>query len=840
MTNTIKITCLNASFVDKHNPLHNYSKFNTLSAGLVNTRISGFHLFKSILNFNIPKIQADKITNAYLFIFIKKLQYIGSTPESIGICGNYSDIDTSSILWDTFPTEKFTPVFHLNIPKSASDSYIKINVTEILKELCINNEHYNLVLCPIDSKSQIIATFSAPSSDNPPYLKIQYEKSVLEPDSKTPYNNLKEEETQVEPITHSATRSENPNMSQSENNNKELINAIHASLASHSKSLLSLNNKLEKCTSNEVIEGISEKLTTQTQELSSIKDSFEILNSSLNFDSMIELINSIAEKINFLPEICSYDDLKIISDSITVLSENINSCKDILNNLNEIISSSPIPGSIENVLNLINELKNNISAQNNNIETILKKIDTINISLEKIIEDETIYTNYFSNIEDYLSNQTENINSLKDSILDEFSNNFTLLNEKNKSVFNQINLINDSITSLSSEITDLFEKNTDFLTTMTTSLDNSRINPEDIKTINGNILNSQEKFDIFNTEINSLKDTINNLYTDNAKLFTENHQVIFDHIQSINSIINSLEDKITDLLKKNTELLTTIASSIDDSKLNIDDISTLNDNINIFQTQITKLNDEITSLRNFAASFEKNNTNIISTNHQIILEKLQMNRDNLNELHNIISNLSEYTEDNLKSININFENLFNQVQLNNVNIDSLKDIISNSTTNNLDLLNTNYNSISDKIESTNNNINSIKLEFYDMLTAINLINDKINIIAKVDERLSNYEKVQKINSDNISYLVNNINLLSKDIINIKDSINPIKDNILELNAEILSIKDSINNMSTKIPSNSDNSISCNMDEIKNRLTDLSTSIDQIANSLSDLTIEPLN
>ncbi|HCW52795.1 MAG TPA: hypothetical protein DG753_03445 [Clostridium sp.] len=176
MANTIKITCLNASFVDKHNPLNNYSKFDTLSAGLVNTRISGFHIFKSILAFNIPKIQADKIKNAYLFIFIKKLQYSGNTPESIGICGNYSNVNTSTIVWDTFPNENLTPVYHLNIPQNSSDSYIKINVTEIIKDLCTNSEYYNLILCPIDSKSQIIATFNSITSDNPPYLKIEYNK----------------------------------------------------------------------------------------------------------------------------------------------------------------------------------------------------------------------------------------------------------------------------------------------------------------------------------------------------------------------------------------------------------------------------------------------------------------------------------------------------------------------------------------------------------------------------------------------------------------------------------------------------------------------------------------
>ncbi len=177
MTNIIKINCESTTFVDKHNPVNNYSKFKTISTGIVNSHSTGFHLFKSFLNFNVPKINTDKIINAYLFIYIKNLQTVDNVPESIGICGNHTNITSSNLSWDNFPEDDYTDIFHLNIPKNSSNSYVKINVTEIVKDLTKYHENYNLILCPIGLKSQIIVTFSSCTSDNPPYLKIEYEKS---------------------------------------------------------------------------------------------------------------------------------------------------------------------------------------------------------------------------------------------------------------------------------------------------------------------------------------------------------------------------------------------------------------------------------------------------------------------------------------------------------------------------------------------------------------------------------------------------------------------------------------------------------------------------------------
>lgn len=295
MANTIKITCSNASFVDKHNPLHNYSKFDTLSAGLVNTRLSGFHLFKSILSFDVPKIEADKIKNAYLFIFINKLQYSGNAPENIGICGNYSNVNTSTVLWNTFPTEKFTPTFHLNLPKSSSDSYIKINITEILKELCINDEYYNLILCPIDSSPQIITVFSSPSSDNPPYLKIEYDKPETYP-SKEKIDGINDKLNLINSLYERSTAQE-----EAEKTNRENI-----------LSLLNNVNLLNK-------------------EIVDLKDNIFKLNSEvLNIKNSINDMCAKSESVSNNPSNCNLDE---INNKLSDLSASINQISNTLSDL---------------------------------------------------------------------------------------------------------------------------------------------------------------------------------------------------------------------------------------------------------------------------------------------------------------------------------------------------------------------------------------------------------------------------------------------------------------------------------------------------------------------------
>ena len=133
MINTIQVNCTSSTFVDKYHSIANFSKSNIITAGIVHNRTIGTNIYKSILNFKLSELKPDMINAAFLFLFVENISYNGSSLSSIGICGNYEHTNAKDLNWSTFPQGGSTEMLHLTLPKNSTGSYIKINVTAILK-----------------------------------------------------------------------------------------------------------------------------------------------------------------------------------------------------------------------------------------------------------------------------------------------------------------------------------------------------------------------------------------------------------------------------------------------------------------------------------------------------------------------------------------------------------------------------------------------------------------------------------------------------------------------------------------------------------------------------------
>ncbi|NOW58288.1 hypothetical protein DFH83_000268 [Clostridium saccharobutylicum] len=172
MENSIKINCNDATYVCKFHSNTNFSKNNSLLVGGFTNKLSSFNLYRSILNFHIPDLKSDSIKEAYLFLFLEDIKYIHNGPENLILLGNSENIDIPNANWTNFPNNNFTKPVILSMPNTYVGSYLKVDVTSIIKSLVKFNMNYNIILTPPNKNSNAIFKLASSMSYTPPYLNI--------------------------------------------------------------------------------------------------------------------------------------------------------------------------------------------------------------------------------------------------------------------------------------------------------------------------------------------------------------------------------------------------------------------------------------------------------------------------------------------------------------------------------------------------------------------------------------------------------------------------------------------------------------------------------------------
>lgn len=676
MTNIIKINCESTTFVDKHNPVNNYSKLKTISTGIVNNHSSGFHLFKSLLNFTVPKINTDKIISAYLFIYIKNMQTIDTVPESIGICGNHTNINTSNLSWDNFPEDDYTDIFHLNIPKNSSNSYVKINVTEIIKELTKYHENYNLILCPIGLKSQIIVTFSSCTSDNPPYLKIEYEKSnaantdkeIIKDkipsmsrfvdDSTMNHNkaNAAENIVKVNNSSNSTQYSLN-NLNQHTNGKQydykkidDTLNNILNKIAIQSESISLLGKSIEDNKTKYLLEDITKSLSTQNESLSNLSDLLKDNISQTTLNDLSSKFSSQSEELSNLKQVfldnSNSSDFENISNIINLLNDNINNQNLSIEDIKKKINDDTSINEINNVLNLINDNNLNLSTKLIDIQIILDELNKKYHQIDSLVNITDTNSQTINTLLDKVNKNHESLGKIAENN-ELYSDNISQIKSNTNSAFVILNQLNSAISTNESSLKDI--PNIKKL----------------ITDLNESIVNQLSKLDLVKTDIiSSSKDGIN--------IISQKSDNISEEIKFSNSNINEIKSELTSILNDNNALLLSIQSSILNDKVSPDDISSIKEILAEIMDNFISFNNNINSLNTFEVSHYNDISDILNSLSTKI-NTLDSATKKLNSLESCVkSNLENNTIVNnkldifnaeIKKVNNKFDTLSNKIQV---------------------------------------------------------------------------------------------------------------------------------------------------------------------------------
>lgn len=809
MSKVIKINCSHASYVDKYYPSSNYCESSSLVTGIVSSRMLGFNLYKTILNFNVADIDPKKVKSAHLFIFVENMKYANTFPGNIGICGNSEDINLKSVVWNNFPKKNFTEVLYLNIPRNSSGSYIKIDILPIIQELLQAKSKYNLIFTPIDSDSSVIVKFSSASSNNPPYLKISLEESFSEKGSNV--SSLKKPAPKTIPNSNKTVPSTNHNKqdinkkiddgSKKEiikNNNKSthddylnnvqsqinfrnnqsheiktqtILNEILASLASQSQIISCIKNNSEEHLKDsplkKELDNISNKIECYCEELKLIKDELlkkascdDILCSDKKIEEVLTKLDCQTELIESIKNIAdntsTMKDIEVTNDHISALSENLDSLGIILNSLLESVSKNANSQDIDSINAIIATLINSLDNQNDDLLAIKDLIK--NVSTCENIED---INNLISNLTDCINLQNEQITLINKKLescasCDEVSANNALLIELNTAINAQDNnlaSISDLITIIKSTIECQIPK----INNVTETIDNLP-SKEDIADALSPLTTKDDLIDAISSlsSKNDIADAINTLPSkEYISEIAENLSSKEDLIKATSSLLTQeyFTDVIGSLPAKTdaafvTELVSNISQVITDQGSILTSILNKTDNDENFDSIINLLNNIIMSS---------------SENSKTLLEVLALSTisdKNNTTVLNILNTIASESEINSSLI----AEISNSVNKPDSNILELKEIVHeliNNTSDHLLILKTIK-------ENTDNSVTSDDANEIN----INILNVNNELKTKLDSQyellVSLKDYIEKsldcaITPDNISSLESTINDSFQDI-----------------------------------------------------------------------------
>ena len=872
MINTTQISCSASTYVDKFHPSFNFSNINTLVAGIINNRTLGTNIYKTIISFNISNLKPDMIENAFLYIFVDNINFSGSSINNIGICGNYEHADIKNINWRTFPQEGSTEMLHLSLPKNSNGSYIKINITAILKQLSKFDINYNLILAPIGVKSSIIVKFGSCNSSNPPYLKLEIKEQKddysqinnEEKDNDILYeSNIDSNDEQLQKVPFGVSNKMLRNSSLESNNDEKKVDTYNEQADVSNK-----DSDFEKFAARNHFVGnsnninsrvldipaffteISNTLSHQSELLDSLKsynDNSNLKNIFSNMSDKIEnfytefsdlhqeisskpwvkyidlnnaMILKLSQKLDgqslllnsikdIASENCSLSDIEKTNDSIIALSDNMQSLDLLLNEIKEKSSYNSTSEEVNALNSLVTLLLNTLDIQSSDLSSIKEVLQNSS--------DKNDLDNINTQINSFTGN-FENINSILNTIettvtkscsKEDLKENNNIINEDLEKTNNLISDLSNSIISISNSIKAVEE--------ITSKMSSS----DEINNINKLINELKNSIDTKNIEINDIKENFNNIVTVKD---IEAINALISAMQKDNesqiSALSAIKSDLTNKIDKNSEIL-----------LSLTDIASQNpscDNIKEFisETIVKSLNVQANDI-----SSTINNSLILQTKDisSIINDSLITQTDDISSVINkslitqadavssIINKFLTSQTDIISSIDDNISNIHAENDLS-----SIKEALINI----MQLLDNN----SIKIKSSSNTNETYFKSISDLL-------------EKLNNRLSNFENLNsKLDLFENSSVVLSQNFLdlNREIVKLKGIVLPISENLDLLKTDFNNLKETILNSDHLNSPISESNNAHEINSINNRLSSLSENLQKVMDIISSITIEPLN
>lgn len=802
MVNTIKINCSEAAYVDKYHSYVNFSKSSNLIAGIINNRNLGVNLYKTILNFKLSDITPDSVKSAYIFIFVENMKYSGNTPSNIGICGNYEHIDIPVLNWTSFPNEGSTEILNLSMPRNSTGSYIKINVTSILKELSKFDINYNFIFTPTSVNSSMIIKLGSCNCSNPPYLKLElfeddpiYEHTKREIDDNfsTEEDNLDlNEKDEMLPGSSDIIFQNNisDNIDAPENNSKNSYDIEYSDdikkedINYRNKDMLNVYDKVL-----DIPTLFTEVLNTLAYQ-SELLDNLKIPDNKEDFDNMFSNIsgklNSVNEEIlnlyNELSTKSSSKDIVLTNTMIEKLNQKLESQTSIINSIKVITSDNSLTEDIEKTNDLILTLSDNIES----LYTILneiKEISSANSTSEEITALNSIMTLLVSSLEI----QNSDISSLKEFI-------------ENTCTKTDASDINSSITELNT----IFSNQTSLINSINETLGRT-CSTDDLNSTNNFISNLSGNIDSLYEIANSIKETALNIPT------CENIDDINKLISNIQNTINEQNSQLEDIKYKFTGIIS--KNDIENTNALIINLNKLIDNNN---SNVDELNNTVSILKSDFINQMKDNSSLISSLKDICSKNIEIG--NLEELiTSSITNSFLSQNSIISSINENFSKLCNSDD-----VSALKE--------NLIYLQNNLDNSSVEFKS----YTKLNESYYKSIT---------QSLEKFDAKLSSFEAINKkldLFENNSTLLSNNFLDLNKEVEKLKNVVIPVSQNLELLQSDFNELKDTI---LTSYSAKNDNSVPSDTSEINSineRLNIICENIQKVMDVISTITIEPLD
>lgn len=312
MIKSKKITCEYSSFIDKLNPEKNYSNYNMVSIGNTTETSLGYHSFRTLLRFNIDDIDKNSVVDAHLSIFIRKIERTDYASSSIGLYIGKNLDDYELVSWDNLNTANPANILNISIPSHITNSYVKINITKLIKNSSTTSNQLNIVLYPSSYDEKYAVILSSVNSKNPPSIEFQIKEANIINDTEFKENTEQEDDKDPKYISLLSKLSGNDlmikNMQTSintiinmliENNEKSAeintsINNLSESINKADISLNQLNGNIMQLIQNQSSDEkhSTDELNLYEEKISAINSKFDSVESSL--DKLTNLLSSLS------------------------------------------------------------------------------------------------------------------------------------------------------------------------------------------------------------------------------------------------------------------------------------------------------------------------------------------------------------------------------------------------------------------------------------------------------------------------------------------------------------------------------------------------------------------
>lgn len=186
MSSIIKFKSSSTTYVDSGHANQNFYENRNIFAGSYHESSCSARIFKSLIYFDLSKLEPLPLSSAYLCLFIKDTNSDTSyySNNILSIYKNLEPFNSSDVTWNTSPCNN-KPI-HFVIDPSEVGKYVKINITSIVNSWLENNDNYGISIEANNYYSSLFK-FASINSKNPPLLFTQYNVVKYEYNE---YNNL--------------------------------------------------------------------------------------------------------------------------------------------------------------------------------------------------------------------------------------------------------------------------------------------------------------------------------------------------------------------------------------------------------------------------------------------------------------------------------------------------------------------------------------------------------------------------------------------------------------------------------------------------------------------------